>query len=117
MVSWGSMHSMVNWGMGNNWGSMDNWGMDSVVDWGMDSMAKNWGMDTVSKNWGVGRHGSLGQWLQRLGWGELGHGQRHGEQLHGAPDQHWHWRRPRQRSNTGKPSCLCICAHLRVSSG
>merc|ERR1719270_1020668 len=25
MVSWGSMHGMVNWGMGNNWGSVDNW--------------------------------------------------------------------------------------------
>merc|ERR1719346_827645 len=52
MVSWGSMHSMVNWGMGNNWGSMDNWGMDSMVDWGMDSVG-NWGMDGISKNWGM----------------------------------------------------------------
>jgi len=42
--NWGSMDSVVNWGMdsvSNNWGSMDsmvNWGMDSMVNWGMDSM-------------------------------------------------------------------------------
>merc|ERR1719373_784687 len=42
------MDSVVDWGMdsmGNNWGSVDsvgNW-VDSVVNWGMDSMGKNWG--------------------------------------------------------------------------
>merc|ERR1719471_1656650 len=60
--NWGSMDSMVNWGMDSvskNWGSADsmvNWGMDSVsknwgsvdsmVNWGMDSMV-NWGMDSM----------------------------------------------------------------------
>merc|ERR1719346_649105 len=44
MVSWGSMHSVGNWGMGNNWGSMDNWGMGN--NWGMDGMV-DWGMDGV----------------------------------------------------------------------
>merc|ERR1719438_470407 len=58
-MDWGSMHSMVNWGRGNNWGSVDNWSMDSVVDWGMDSMAKNWGMDSVG-NWGMDSMDSMG---------------------------------------------------------
>ena len=48
MVSWGSVDSMVNWGMGNNWGSMDNWGMDSMAkNWGMDGMV-DWGMDGMN---------------------------------------------------------------------
>merc|ERR1719282_1903426 len=53
------MHSMVNWGMGNNWGSMDNWGMDSMVDWGMDTMSKNWGVDGMVY-WGVDGMDSVG---------------------------------------------------------
>jgi len=49
--NWGSVDSMVHWGMdsvGNNWASMvEEWGsMDSMVNWGMDGMM-NWGMDSV----------------------------------------------------------------------
>merc|ERR1719288_567433 len=52
-MDWGSMHSMVNWGMGNNWG------IDSMVDWGMDSMSKNWGMDGMV-DWGMDSVDSMG---------------------------------------------------------
>jgi len=63
-----SNNSMGNW-VGNNWGSMD-----SMVDWGMDSMGKNWGSvsNTVWGNrvewdnsvltnwdWSVGSNGRL----------------------------------------------------------
>merc|ERR1719422_796779 len=52
------MDSVGNWGMDS---MSKNWGMDGMVDWGMDSMDKNWGMDSVgnwgmdsvSKNWGM----------------------------------------------------------------
>merc|ERR1711963_335140 len=47
MVSWGSMHSMV------------DWGMDSVGNWGMDSMSKNWGMDGMV-DWSMDSMDSMG---------------------------------------------------------
>merc|ERR1712064_258545 len=60
MVSWGSVDSMVNWGMdgmGNNWGSVDG-----VVDWGMDGMNSvgDNSISTVKSVGGISNNSSVG---------------------------------------------------------
>merc|ERR1719511_176043 len=60
MISWGSVDSMVNWGMdsmGNNWGSVD-----SMVNWGMDSMNSvgDNSISTVKSVGGISNNSSVG---------------------------------------------------------
>jgi len=60
MISWGSVDSMVNWGMdsmGNNWGSVDG-----VVDWGMDGMNSvgDNSISTVKSVGGISNNSSVG---------------------------------------------------------
>merc|ERR1712130_930019 len=60
MVSWGSVDSMVNWGMdsmGNNWGSVDG-----VVDRGMDGMNSvgDNSISTVKSVGGISNNSSVG---------------------------------------------------------
>merc|ERR1711963_1048072 len=67
MVSWGSMHSMVNWGMGNNWG------MDGMVDWGMDgvhSMGDN-SISSVKSVGGISNNSGVGSESLALGGGSV----------------------------------------------
>jgi len=87
MIGWGSMDSMGNnWGMdsvGNNWGSvveewgsmnsMVNWGMDGVVNWGMDgvdSMGDN-GISSVKSVGGISNNSGVGSESLALGGGSV----------------------------------------------
>merc|ERR1712107_124767 len=77
MVSWGSMHSMVKWGMGNNWGGMDsmskNWGMDGMVDWSMDSMDSmgDNSISSVKSVGGISNNSGVGSESLALGGGSV----------------------------------------------
>merc|ERR1719471_2108879 len=75
MISWGSMDSMVDWGMysvGNNWGSVvKEW--DSMVNWGMDgvdSMGDN-GISSVKSVGGISNNSSVGTESLALGGGSV----------------------------------------------